>query len=291
MVEIYLISEERMNLDTLIKEITPLYNSYKENTKTIKGTDAVKTMWEIGDCIKRYLEKNNTAPHTLYRQIYGKSEGTTNTEQRSYLTREFLGRSYRIRNMFSSIKEIEGKFPNLQRFLTFREAMPFFDNPKYKFSGKEMDALVNILNSNNSQKAFQQVRQLQKIHIGIKNPRNQRLEELEKDKNVFIDFYNYIYELSKKTESEQRELLSSLGISRELLNLVSQETIALTEDGLQFSDLSLEPLSKIPEWRDYVQLVEKYKSQSNPKLVRRFRRLIPPIRMINLGEMLHKLNT
>lgn len=291
MVEIYLISEERMNLDTLIKEITPLYNSYKENTKTIKGTDAVKIMWEIGDWIKRYLEKNNTAPHTLYRQIYGKSEGTTNTEQRSYLTREFLGRSYRIRNMFSSIKEIEGKFPNLQRFLTFREAMPFFDNPKYKFSGKEMDALVNILNSNNSQKAFQQVRQLQKIHIGIKNPRNQRLEELEKDKNVFIDFYNYIYELSKKTESEQRELLSSLGISRELLNLVSQETIALTEDGLQFSDLSLEPLSKIPAWGDYVQLIDKYKSQSNPKLVRRFRRLIPPIRMINLGEMLHKLNT
>ena len=278
-----------MNLDTLIKEITPLYNSYKENTKTINGTDAIKIMWEIGDLIKRYLKDNSTAPHTLYRQIYGKSEGTTNTEQRSYLTREFLGRSFRIRNMFISIEEIEKKLPNLQRFLTFREAMPFFDNPKYRFSGNEMDNLLKILNSKNSQKAFQKVRELQKIHIGIKNPRNQRLEELEKDKNIFIDFYNYIYELSKKTESEQRGLLSSLGISRELLNIVSQKTIALTQDGLQFSDLSLEPLLEISEWREYVQLIEKYKSQSNPKLVRRFRRLIPPIRMINLGEMLHNL--
>jgi len=278
-----------MNLDTLIKEITPLYNSYKENTKTINGTDAIKIMWEIGDLIKRYLKDNNTAPHTLYRQIYGKSEGTTNTEQRSYLTREFLGRSFRIRNIFVSIEEIEEKLPNLQRFLTFREAMPFFDNPKYKFLGKDMDNLLEILNSKNSQKAFQQIRQLQKIHIGIKNPRNQRLEELEKDKNIFINFYNYIYDLSKKTESEQRELLNSLGISRELLNIVSQKTIALTEDGLQFSDLSLEPLLEIPEWEDYVRLIEKYKSQSNPKLVRRFRRLIPPIRMINLGEMLHNL--
>lgn len=278
-----------MNLNTLIEEITPLYNTYKENSGTIKGTEAVKLMWEIGDLIQKYLKENDTAPHTLYRQIYGKSEGTTNAEQRSYLTREFLGRSYRIRNIFISIEEIEVKFPNLQRFLTFREAMPFFDNPKYKFSGKAMDDLLGILNSNNSQKAFQQVRQLQKTHIGIKNPRNQRLEELEKDKKVFIDFYNYIYELSKKTEFEQRELLSSLGVSRELLNLISQETIALTEDGLQFSDLSLDPLLKIPEWGDYVQLIEKYKSQSNPKLVRRLRRLIPPIRMITLGEMIHNL--
>jgi len=182
-----------MNLDTLIKEITPLYNSYKENAKIIKGTDAIKIMWEIGDLIKKYLKNNNIAPHTLYRQIYGKSEGTKNIEQKSYLTREFLSRSFRIRNIFTSIEEIEEKLPNLQRFITFREAMPFFDNPKYKLLGEDMENLLKILNSENSRKALHQVEELQKTYIGIKNPRNQRLKELEKDKSTFVDFYNYIY--------------------------------------------------------------------------------------------------
>ena len=42
----------------LIKAITPLYNSYKQNKGKIKGKDALLIMWDIGDLLKIFIEKH-----------------------------------------------------------------------------------------------------------------------------------------------------------------------------------------------------------------------------------------
>jgi len=278
-----------MEIDTLIEKIIPLYNLYRSQSNQIIGVEALKIMWDIGDLLKGYLDENDIAPHALYRQIYGKGEGTKNVVQKSYITREFLSRSYRIRNIFKDKKDIETKLPNLKRFTTFREAMPFFDNDKYQLKGKEMESLLRILNSQNSRKAMNEVKKLQDKHIGIKNPRDQKLEELSEDRDVFIEFYNYIYNLLMKTQEERRDILRGGNIKSTLIETLVQDTSALTEDGLVFSQDKYDEMDLDSEWHSYIQFLKRMKSQNSPKIKRRFRRLVNPRRMMNLAEMLNRL--
>ena len=81
-----------MNLDLLIKDLTPLYNQYKEKSSDISGTDALAIMWDMGDILKTFLDNNDIAPHALYREGYGLSEGPTNGTKKSWITRTFTGR-------------------------------------------------------------------------------------------------------------------------------------------------------------------------------------------------------
>ncbi|MDD4000642.1 MAG: hypothetical protein PHX62_07095, partial [Bacilli bacterium] len=264
---------------------------YRQNKDILSANDSLEIMWEIGELLKKYLKNNSEIkPHNLYRQIYGKSEGTSNTTQKSYITREFLGRCLRIRNIFLEKKEIKITFPNLSRFTNFRESMPFFDNKKYKLMGKEKEQLLTILNSNLSNiKIFQYIRKLQKEKIGIKNPRDQKLKLLTEDKDIFVNFYNYIYGLLKEKNYQliQKELV---GINSEFMKIISKNTGAIAIDGLQTVDFTL-PENKNTSWFDYLKLLKKLISSKNPKERRRFRRLIPPHRMTRLAEMIYLLTS
>lgn len=126
-----------MNIVEIINKISPLQNSYKEAITRNNPQEALKIMWDIGDILNNYCKKYNIAPHNLYREIYGKSEGKKNIEQKSYIPREFQSRSYRIRNIFGSKREIDLILYNLKSTKAFLEAMPFFDNPKYKLYGRD----------------------------------------------------------------------------------------------------------------------------------------------------------
>jgi len=185
-----------MSINILIQQITPLYNKYRNNKNNISGTEALEIMWDIGNILKKYIEQNNIAPHNLFWSVYGNAEGTKNIKKKSYITREFQNRCHRIKRIFNRKEEIKKYLPNLKNFTTFREAMPFFDNVKYKLEGEEMKNLLILLNSNTSPKTIlEKIKILQKEKIGIRNPRTQRLHEIEKEKQIFIDFYNFIYKI------------------------------------------------------------------------------------------------
>ena len=81
----------------IISEIAPLYNSYQKETDPVKS---IVLMWEIGKILDGYIMQLNIKPHALYRELYGKSETGRNTEQRSYISREFQGRCFRVYHMF-----------------------------------------------------------------------------------------------------------------------------------------------------------------------------------------------
>jgi hypothetical protein len=113
-----------MSIDLLIQEITPIYNAYQKGQGMLKPAALIELMWDIGTILEKYITLYNVAPHTLYRDIYGKSEGTKNVKQRSYITREFLGRSYRVKRIFKERKDIQKQLPKLSATNHFREAMP-----------------------------------------------------------------------------------------------------------------------------------------------------------------------
>lgn len=275
----------------LIKQIIPYYNYYRKNKSSISVNNAIESMWDIGELIQLFLNENpGIKPHSLYREIYGKSEGSKNIEQKSYITREFLGRCYRIRQIFKFKRNIKETFPNLKSFTNFREAMPFFDNDKYKLNGKDLENLIKILNSKESNiKIFTYIKDLQKVNIGIKNPRNQKIKELSGDKEIFVKFYNYIYGLLKFNDYDKayNEIKS---VDNNFIKILSKNTAAIAIDGLLMTDFEIPNLLN-KDWENYSILIKRMINKKDSTERRRFRRLIPPHRMTQLGEMLYQISS
>jgi len=279
-----------MSIKDLIADIVPYYNNYRQNKRTLTGTEAVEILWVIGDILKTYIEETGIAPHKLYREIYGKAEGKENIIQKSYITREFLNRCYRVRRIFVKKTDVKKLFPNLFSFNLLREAMPFIDDTKYKFAGKEKDDLYKLLNSDKTYAVImKEIHRLQKEKIGIKNPRDQKLKEMTGDKDIFVAFYNYIYELLKTVDYQKAKKEIEM-MDAEFIKVLSKNTSALTIDGLLTTDFEI-PENINKKWSDFAGLIKRLITKKDPMERRRFRRLIPPHRMTQLGEMIYLLTS
>ena len=271
----------------LIGEITPIYNDYRIRIDNAPPYVLIELSWEIGDKIKMFISQNSIKPHTLYREIYGMSEGSVNIQRKSWISREFLGRCLRIREIFISKLDIKDQLSNLKQFSFFRESMPFFDNPKYVMIGEDKVNLLRILNSSNT--TLKTIRQLLKQKIGIKNSRNQRLADLEHEKDTFINFYNYILKIVNLQDDEILDILKKNYIEDEFLNLLAKNTNSCTQDGLKYYSFDIPNDITDKHWIAYANILIKFSNENNSKLIRRFRRLVPPERLTKLSEMLNEL--
>jgi len=280
-----------MSIDKLIQQIAPLYNLYRNNKKKLPPFKSMQIMWDIGDLLKSYIEKNGIAPHKLFWSIYGNAEGSVNVSRKSYITREFQGRSFRIRKSFKDKKQIKDELEHLKNFTAFREAMPFFSNPKYMMGGAEKQKLLKLLNSEISTPLLmEEIKKLQKEKIGIKNPRTQRLGELEGTKKAFISFYNYIYELIKYKDYNSCIDEISNYLSIEDIKLIANNLTALTQEGLKFHEIRVIGNDNTVVI-EFISKLNTMTEQKNPKHRRRFRRLIAPERLVDLSEMLYSLSS
>lgn len=277
-----------MSINILIQQITPLYNKYRDNKDNISGTEALEIMWELGDILKNYIEQNKIAPHALFWSVYGNAEGSKNVKKKSYITREFQNRCHRIRRIFGVKEQIRKDFPRLKSFTSFREAMPFFDNGKYKLEGTERENLLALLNSSQQpKKVLEKIKALQKEKIGIKNPRTQRLHEVEREKQIFIDFYNFIYKIIR-LDNYKLCLNEISNVDLEYIKTLSKNISALSQEGLKIFVFDI-PNSLQTPWKEFSEVVKKLIIQKDPKLRRRFRRLIPVERIVRLADMLYGL--
>jgi hypothetical protein len=274
-----------MKISELLSNITPLYNNYKSNKSKISASDSIIIMWEIGSFIESYLKVNKVSPHNLYREIYGKSETTSNISQKSYITREFLSRSFRIYKMFESKNEIKVKFPSLGDFSSFREAMPFFDNPIYKLSKNDEEDLFKLLNSN--KKGTDIVKALDKKKKSINNilnPRDQKLNELDEQVKLFKSFYNYIYKNIRDLDFETcfNELkLDKAGLDHIIILIKNLSSLA--QEGMAKYDMKNYKFENLLLDQFYNLILELIKP-NDEKVRRRFRRLIAPERIIKVSE-------
>jgi hypothetical protein len=267
-------------INKLIDQINPIYNEYRENRSHIAPNLSICLMYDIGDFLNKYLSQNDIKPHNLYRKIYGRSEGSFDNTKKSYITREFLGRCFRIRNMFSDKEEIMSKFPSLGSFTNFRESMPFFDNDKYKFEGDELNKLLSLLNSDLSNKKIHSViKKLQKDKIGIKNDRKQRLNDYDVYKKSFVDFYNKVYKI--KLEGEKAS-------ESDLYMKLSKNLSAMCSDGIQYTPIEI-PKNIDEIDRDFCEMIDFFTSRKTFVEIRRFRKVIDVNRFSILSEYLYEI--
>mgnify|MGYP000303306607 CR=1 FL=1 len=237
-----------------------------------------------------YIRNNTISPHNLYREIYGKSELSKNIAQKSYITREFLSRSYRIFKMFKNINYIREIFPTLKDFSSFREAMPFFDNEIYKLSDKDFSDLLKLLNSSKKGTDIVKILDKKKKSINnILNPRDQKLNELEDQVKLFKSFYNYLYKNIRDLDYDF--CISELKIKNkelENLNNLSKNLSSLAQEGIakypiincKFENVQLD---------NFYLLINDLIKPSDEKVRRRFRRLIPPIKIIKISEYIFSI--
>lgn len=280
-----------MQLQELIKKIIPFYNFHRKNQANLTGTEALENIWEVGDLLKNYLEVHTeVAPRTLYHQIYGKSEKTADIAQKSYITRDFLDRAYRVRRIFSTKKSIREVFPTLQRYRLFYKSMPFLDEGRYKMNEADRKKLVQLLNSAKTyNQIITELEGLRKKRIGLRIPRDSKLGELEGEKLVFIKIYNQVFHWLK--ESKLSELRSTYPFLKnvEFIKLLSQNTGALSSDSLKMLPFNLPELIE-GDWLIFAEMISRFELQKDAKVRRRFRRLIPPEKMVRLSEMLYTLS-
>ncbi len=280
-----------MNLNELITKIIPFYNFHRKNQIRLNGTEALENIWEVGDLLKNYLNENkNIAPRTLYHQIYGKSEQKTNISQKSYITRDFLDRAYRVRRIFKTKNAIKKKLPTLQRYRLFYKSMPFFDEGRFKMSELDQKKLLSLLNSSRTYKQIiTEVERLKIERIGLKIPRDSKLNELENEKKIFITTYNFVFNGIKERVYEK--VVKDLGGTDMLFfKDLSMNVGALSSDQLKMSPFVI-PGTVTGIWKEFSEMINKLALQKDAKERRRFRRLIPPEKMTRLSEMVYALNS
>jgi hypothetical protein len=161
-------------------------------------------------------------------------------------------------------------------------------NPKYKLDKDALGELLAIINGDHTNKEKENyIRQLQSKNIGIKNPRTQRLGKLEEDKLIFIRFYNDIVKVLKLRDYPTAVKTLSMPPAA-FISLLSLNCGAISADGLLLEKFEL-PKSLSQQWVPFARVMQKLVADENPKERRRFRRLIPPERMVRLSEMLYAL--
>lgn len=279
-----------MTRQELIKGIIPYYNNYKKNQQHLAGADALEIIWEVGDLLKNYLKDKNIAPRTLYHQIYGKSEGDQDIVQKSYITRDFLDRAYRVRRIFNDKSEIKKTFPKLKRYRLFYKSMPFFDDGRFQMSNEDKMKLIKLLNSNKGySEIITEVTALRENRIGLKIPRDSKLKELNHEKEVFINFYNSLYGLLKQKEYKAAKSFFGV-IDKKFIDILSRNTGALSSDKLQLTELEV-ATGLTDDVKEFTDIVIKLSTRKDATERRRFRRLIPPAKMVRLSEMIYAVRS
>ncbi|MFO7846793.1 MAG: hypothetical protein R6V27_09550 [Balneolaceae bacterium] len=269
----------------LIEEITPLNNEYRIGIKAnLPGNEILKIMWDAGEIL---VSKGIKNIHPIAWKIYGKEKGL----RRSYITRDFLSYCFRIRKYFKNKSEIDKKFPNLQRYTLFREALPLLDNPKYSLSSEEKRKLLDLLNSNKSYQVIKNeiIKTKRKKHR-IYNDRRQKLGEVIPIKDNFIKIYEEIFKIVENNEYQEIEKLKADVGAGNLLKF-SQFCLSLTQEGLSFPELKKEKIKKLDDhWEIFGEnLIEL--SNADEEKRNRFRRVIPISKIMGLAEMLKGITT
>jgi hypothetical protein len=270
----------------LIGEIAPLNNRYRDLIKgRHMGSEVLCVMWQVGEILEVFLKRYPIKPHNLYWQIYGKAEGIKN----SYITRDLLSYCLRIRRHFATVDDITTQFPTLKKYSLFREAFPLLENPRFKLSEEETRKLKRILNSDvDSNKIKATVLAMKAQHIGIRNTRMQRLQEMEPIRDNFVIVCEEIYNAIKTNDAQVIDNFRNT-FTIDLLCKLSEAVAALTQENLYVPEVSTEV--KLPvHWKQFMDNLRML-LQSTVETRNRLRRVIPPRKLFNLAEMLNALTT
>jgi len=276
--------------EKLKKDIAPINNHIRKNKKSLSGTEILLMMWDVGDLLAKYIKKHQVKAHSLYWDIYGNSEGILNTQAKSNITREFLQRSERIRRFFNK-NEIKNNFAGLSSYNLFREAMPFFTGKDDLLTKAERNDLIALLNSDQSYEDIK--RQIISLksekEVGRPNPRDQRLGDVEPQKNTFYKFYKYIELLKEKDNQEIINELEKFEVNIKFINFLAFNTNALMQDDFDYVQFNLPSSLSENLWKDYALMLQFFINEKTPKNIKRFRRVVELIEILDLSTWLDNI--
>ena len=125
---------------------------------------------------------------------------------------------------------------------------------------------------------------LKEKYVKIKNPRTQRINEVSGHAEIFIKFYNYLY------KNEISDCRMDLEGSYCDVEIVFKNTQALSsEEYKKYDQSSIK--NPVNIWDEYSNVVYDLISDTNAKRRRRFRKLIPVSKIVNLSTMIYKVMT
>lgn len=268
----------------IITELTKFNNQYRSlSKKSLTGYLILKIMWDAGDILKRYIEKMGLNPHELFWKIYGREKSLQN----SYITRDWCSYCYRIRTFFKSQKEIDKNLHGSYDYKTFREALPLLANEKYRgnLSEKQLKSIYSLILDKKVPESRKKRKfgDMKKGVINIKNTRQQRKKDFEKEKELFSRLFKEI--LNRINEKELEKMRSE---HKDFFSELSRLFFSLSDEGynrqnINFSDLSFPS----GEWKDLVESLMAIKESKNIDSRLRLRKwAIAPTKLLNFSELL-----
>jgi len=110
-----------------------------------------------------------------------------------------------------------------------------------------------------------------------------------REKKIFVAFYSLLYKQLK--EKDYGKTMSVLGnIDSEFIDILLRNTGALSSDNLKLTELQT-PDCLGEEIKEFAYLIAKLVLRKDAKVRRRFRRLIPPEKMMRLSEMIYAIRS
>src|SRR3989344_4512529 len=201
----------------LVRELAPLNNAFRQAVKEgMPGNKVLKILWDAGDVI---CSKNIDHVHKIAWQIYGKSD----SRRHSYLTRDYVAYCWRVRRYFQEREDIDRVFPKLKTHKVFKEALPLLTNPKYVLSIHEREEVYALLNNDGLMvtQIIDRLAEIKKRKLPIRNPRTQRLHELDSIRQLFDAAFS-------NTQNKD------LGLTKTQANYLSGLWLALVGEGRSY---------------------------------------------------------
>jgi len=262
------VSEELLR--RLIEEIAPLNNLYRQAVKEHQPFFvSFGYLWDIGDIL-------------LGAGVDRITRVASAIHERSYITRELVTYSFRIRRYFPQRGTIKRRFGKVTSYAAFRDAFPLLENERYRLSRAKERELVRLLNSGKESKDIRrEIASLKKARVPERKKRNMRLYELDSFAQMFDERYS---ELQGEMDKGSRRSITLFGrrLGAEVLLFCNRLCLTLADE-------SFAPPEEMPSldgidsrWSVFIEGM--YEVASGDTARNRARRRIKPMRFVTMGN-------
>lgn len=257
----------------LVRELAPLNNAFRQAVKEgLPGNAVLKILWDAGDVI---CSKNIDHVHKIAWQMYGRSD----SKRHSYLTRDYITYCWRVRRYFEQRDDIDRIFPKLETHMVFKEALPLLTNPKYILSPPEREEMYALLNNDGLMvtQIIDCLAEMKKRKLPIRNPRTQRLHELDSIRRLFDAAFS-------NTHS------TNLGLTKAQANYLSGLWLALVGEGRSYPQNKPAGIAVLgAPWKEAIEVAINLLTKKNVEDRNRFRRVVKPEELLRASATLSKL--
>ena len=258
-------------IQRLIEEIAPLNNLYRQAVRERQPFHiSFGYLWDIGDILQGAgVSKITPVASAIH--------------ERSYITRQLVVYSFRIRRYFTSRSTIKRRFGGVTSNAAFRSAFPLLENKRYRLSQSKERELVRLLNSGKgSKETMREIDMIKKARVPGRKRRDMRSHELDSFAQMFDEHFSELQELMERG-SRQDITRFSRQLGAEVLLFCNRLCLSMADESFAPPE-EIPPLDDIDSsWSGFVRGM--YLVASGDRAVRnRARRRINPMYFITMGN-------